>query len=80
METREQVRLSALALNDDDRAALAEELLASLRNGEYEPEDLEQWLAVRAVASKGGQVAYRDPIEIIGIYAQMKAERAGRAS
>jgi hypothetical protein len=80
METREQVRLDALVLNDDDRAALAEELLESLFHRGDEPSDLEQVLAERSAASRAGRVKYRDPLEIMEIYAQMKAERAGRAS
>ncbi len=80
MATRQNVRDEALALSEDDRAGLAEDLLASLYPVESDDSNLARLLAERTTAGKEGRVIYRDPLEIVEIYARMKADRTGRAS
>ena len=79
MTTRAEILNGALALSEEERAELVEELLETLCPPDGEDTDIARILAERSAASAEGRVVHRDPREIIDLYAQMKADRAGRA-
>lgn len=72
-----EVRAGALALSDDERAQLADELLRSLHPEGTEPEALDQALAERLAKVRAGSAVVHDISVATERLARMLEERRG---
>ncbi len=70
-----EVRPRALALNDDERAQLADELIESLHPAGMNPEDLDEVLAARTASVREGTAVLHDISKATEALERMLAER-----